>query len=91
MLKPMICAAVAATAISFAAPAQAMPANPQLNASAPATVQLAEYYNNRHWRHRHHSDRRYHRGWNSFAYSPYRYRHCWNVRTWHGWVRRCSW
>ena len=91
MLRSMICAAVAATAISFAAPAQAMPANPQLNASAPATVQLAQSHNRHHSDRRHQAHRRYHRGWNSYAYSPYRYRHCWNARTWHGWVRRCSW
>ena len=85
MLRPIICAAAAAAAISFGAAAQTMPANPQLNAAAPASVQLAQYY------HRHHAYRRDHRGWNSYAYSPYRHRHCWTVRTWHGWVRRCNW
>jgi hypothetical protein len=88
MLRPIICAAVAMTAISFGAAAHAMPANPQLNAAAPPSVQLAQYY---HHYHRHHAYRRYYRGWNSYAYSPYRYGHCWTVRTWHGWARRCNW
>jgi hypothetical protein len=86
MLRPIVCAAVAATAISFAASAQAMPVDPHLKVNAPATVQLAQYY----YGHRHYGYRGY-RGWNSYAYSPYRYRHCWTVRTWRGWVRRCSW
>jgi hypothetical protein len=84
MIRSIFCAAIAAAAISLAAPAQAMPADAGLNASAPATVQLA------YWRHGHYYGPR--RGWyRSYAYSPYRHRHCWTVRTWHGWVRRCSW
>jgi hypothetical protein len=87
MNHTIVCAAIAAAVLAFAAPAQAITVDPGLNANAPATVQQARY-SHRDW-HRHA------RGWNSYAYSPYRHRHCWSarVRTWghHGaWVRHCD-
>ena len=83
MTRSLLCAAIAAATISLAAPAQAMPADAGLNAAAPASVQPV------YWRHGHYYGP--YRGWrHSYAYNlPYR--HCWTVRTWHGWVRRCSW
>jgi hypothetical protein len=87
MNRAIICAAIAAATITMAMPAQAMPANPGLNASAPTNIEQARYYH-RHWRsHR--------RGWNSYAYSPYGHRDCWTVRvrTWgNHWrlVTRCN-
>jgi len=84
MNRTIICAAVAAAMLTLAVPAQAMTADPGLNASAPATVQQARY--------RHHDERWRH----SYAYSPHRHRHCRSerVRTWGhhwAWVRRCGW
>jgi hypothetical protein len=88
MIRSILLAAAAATAISlssFAAPAQAMTADPGLGAKAPSTTQLSARWHNHHYSHYH--------GWrHSYAYSPYyHHRHCWSVRTWHGWARRCSW
>jgi hypothetical protein len=44
MTRAIVCAAVAAAAVSMAVPAQAMTADPGLKAASPATVQLARYY-----------------------------------------------
>jgi hypothetical protein len=87
MLRTTLCAAIAAATLSLAAPVQAMPVDSGLNTAAPVAVQQVAYWDY-HRRHR----GRY--GWrHSYAYSPYHYRHrhCWSVRTWNGWVRRCSW
>jgi hypothetical protein len=86
MTRSILFAAVAAVAISAAAPAQAIMANPGLNAAVPETAQLSARWHHRYYSHNY-------RGWrHSYAYSPYyHHRHCWSVRTWHGWVRRCSW
>lgn len=87
MIRAIVCAAVAAACLTFAAPAQARMANPGLNEIAPANVlvQDVQYRRDRH------RDRRYNR---------HRYRHCWNHRVRvrvgyhrHVWriVRRCDW
>jgi len=86
MLRSTLCAAAAAGMLAMAAPVQAMPVDSTLNASAMPTVQQAAYWDYHHRYYRHH-----HRWWHSYAYSPYRHRHCWSVRTWRGWERRCSW
>ena len=88
MNRAIICAAIAAAAITMAVPAQAITVDPGLNSRAPATIQQARYYHHRYWRYRH-------RGWNGFAYSPYGPAHCWTVRvhTWGNhwrWVTRCN-
>jgi hypothetical protein len=84
MTRAILCAAIAASTISFAAPAQAMMADPGLNATAPASVQLTRWH---HFYRRHY----HHHWWNSYAYSPHRDRHCWTEFRWGHWVRRCSW
>jgi hypothetical protein len=92
MKRAIICAAVAAAAIGFAAPTQAATFDHGLNKVQPAKVQLARWHHRRHHS-RHH---RHPRWWNFYAYSP-RARHytCWNDRVRVGyhwrWVRRCGW
>jgi hypothetical protein len=85
MFRSILCAAVAAAAISLAVPAQAAMSDPGLNAAAPATLQLAYY-------HHHHYYYPHHHWWHSYAYVPYR--HCWSERVWAWggwrWVRRCD-
>ncbi len=93
MYRSIVCAAVAAAAITMAIPAQAMPADAGLNSTAPANVQQAQY-SHRYWRNHRHV-RSHRRGLNSYAFSPYGHRHCWTVRV-HTWgnhwrlVTRCN-
>lgn len=85
MMRTFLLGALAATAIGFAAPAQASMANPGLGAAASANVEQAQYYGHRrhrHWRAPY---------WRGYAYYP---RRCWTERVirWDGrvrYIRRC--